>query len=162
MASILPRRSPLPLAAVMALLLPGCSDNTTTPPLPNVARSAIQVTVVPTPVVADQNTASGTVTASYRVLIQEQNGLGCEVLFVNASVFDPETGLPVALNYYDGSDLMVFVGSKRVEASQQLAVPQTVQYRLPDQRKEADLAILVQIKDDRANVTNQAVQVKIE
>jgi hypothetical protein len=162
MASTLLHRSPLLLAAAGVLLVPACSDTTTTPGLPNVARSAIQVTVEPTPVAGDQDTSTGAVSASYRVVIQEQNGLGCEVLFLNASVFDPETGLVVALNYYDGSDLLVFVGSKRVEPLGQLAVPQTVQYRLPDLRKEADLAILVQIKDDRGNVTNQAVQVKIE
>jgi hypothetical protein len=74
------------------------------PTLPNVASSIIVVTVIPTPVEGVQNAATGAVSASYRISIQETAGLGCEVVFVSSLVFDPETGLEVARPiYYDSS-----------------------------------------------------------
>jgi len=41
-------------------------------------------------------------------------------------------------------------------------VPQTSSYILPDYRKPAQLAVNVQMKDDRGNLLNQSVLVKIE
>ncbi len=43
--------------------------------------------------------------------------------FVSAAVYDPETGKQVALNYYDSSDLVVYVGSKHIEPLGTLVVP---------------------------------------
>jgi hypothetical protein len=81
---------------------------------------------------------------------------------VTSSVFDPETGLQVALSYFDSADLVVFVGSKRIEAGGTLVVPQTVSYVLPDFRTAASLTVSIQVKDDRNNLFNQSLLVKIE
>jgi hypothetical protein len=148
------------LFAALGLVACGSDDS---PTLPNVVRSNIVVTVIPTPVEGVQNASTGAVSASYRISIQETAGLGCEVVFVSSLVFDPETGLEVARPiYYDSSDLVVFVGDKRVEPLQALVVPQTVGYSLPDRRKQANIAVLVQVKDDRGNTLNQSVMVTIE
>jgi hypothetical protein len=153
------RRSLLPLL-VAASLGTSCGDDSVT--LPDVFRAVIVVTVEPNPVPASQNPLTGSVSTAYRVTISELNGLGGEVVFVSSVVFDPETGLQAALNYFDGADLVVFVGSKRIEPKGTLVVPQTTAFVLPEFRREADLAVSVQVKDDRGNLLNQSVLVKIE
>ena len=109
-----------------------------------------------------QNVLTGAVSIGYRVTIQELNGLGGEILFVSAQIYDPQTGLLVSLTYFDSADLIVFVGEKRIEPGGTLVVPQTTSYFLPDFRVNALLAINVQMKDDRDNLINQSVLVKVE
>jgi hypothetical protein len=152
---------PLALLLVGALLAPGCQDDNITLP-DGASRAVIEVTVDPNPVPGSQNALTGTVSVAYNVIITEVNGLGGEVLFVSSQIYDPETGLQVALNYFDGADLVVFVGSKRIDPLGKLTVPQTSSYVLPDYRKPAQLAVNVQMKDDRGNLLNQSVLVKIE
>lgn len=152
----------LPLVVLAALLVPACSSNNSSVTNPNVSRAVIQVTVDPNPVPPSQNSVTGAVTVGYRVTITETNGLGGTVQFVSAQVYDPLTGLQVALTYFDSADLVVFVGSKRIEPLGTLVVPQTSSYLLPDLRTAALLAVNVQVKDDRENLINQSVLVKIE
>jgi hypothetical protein len=142
-----------------ALLLPACSSST--PTISDVTRSALQISVDPNPVPATQD-LTGTNTVSYKVTITETAGLGGEMTFVSSSVFDPETGTQVALSYFDSADLLVFVGSGRLEPLGSLVVPQTASYLLPDLRKAATLTVSVQLKDDRENVVNASLLVKIE
>ena len=151
----------LPLVLLAALLVPACGGNSSVTN-PNVSIAVIQVTVDPNPVPPSQNSLTGAVTVGYRVTITETNGLGGTVNFVSAQVYDPLTGLQVALTYFDSSDLVVFVGSKRIEPLGTLVVPQTAAYLLPDLRTAALLAVNVQVTDDRANLINQSVLVKIE
>jgi hypothetical protein len=153
-------RPRLPLVLIAALLAPACGQDTGT--IPDVARAEILVTVDPNPVPPSQNSLTGTVSIGYRVTITETRGLGGEILFVSAQVYDPETGLLHALTYFDGADLIVFVGDKRIDPGGTLEVPQTTSYILPDFRTNALLAINVQMKDDRDNLLNQSVLVKVE
>lgn len=154
------RRSALLLPFAAALLLPACGEDTGT--LPDVTRAGLQVVVDPTPVAGVQNPITGSVAASYRVRITETNGLGGKVVFVSSQIFDPQTGLQVAGSYFDSTDLVVFVGSDRLDPGGTLEVPQNPAYVLPDFRREAQLTVNVQLKDDRSNVINQSVLVKIE
>jgi hypothetical protein len=150
----------LPLALLLALFAPACGEDPIT--AADVARAAIQVTVDPNPVPPSQNVLTGAVSIGYRVTITEINGLGGEFVFVAAQVYDPETGLLANLTYFDGADLVVFVGEKRVEPGGTLVVPQTMSYLLPDLRVNALLTVNVQMKDDRDNLINQSVLVKVE
>jgi hypothetical protein len=152
------RRVALLLAA--ALLAPACGNNNVT--LPDVSRAVLAVTVNPSPVPGTQNEVTGSVAAAYSVVITETGGLGGDMVFVSSQVFDPETGLMAAINYFDAADLIVFVGGKHVEPLGTLTVPQTTSYVLPDFRKPALLSVSVQMKDDRGNLINQSVLVKIE
>jgi hypothetical protein len=154
------RRLALPTLVAAALLAPACGGNSVT--LPDVFRATIQFAVDPAPVPGIQNSLTGAVSAAYKVTIAETGGLGGEVVFVSSSVFDPETGLQVALSYFDSADLVVFVGSKRIEAGGTLVVPQTVSYVLPDFRTAASLTVSIQVKDDRNNLFNLSQLVKIE
>ena len=154
------RRLTLLAFASGALVLPSCSSDT--PTIPDVARAFIQLSVEPNPIQGSQNSLTGVVSVGYKVIITETAGLGGEVSFVSASVFDPETGGQVALNYFDSADLVVFVGSKRVEPGGTLTVPQTTSYVLPDLRVAATLTVAVQMKDDRSNLLNVSLLVPIQ
>jgi hypothetical protein len=151
----------LPLVLLVALAAPGCSSNDPGT-LPDVVRAGLALSVDPNPIPGVQNSITGSVSTNYRVTITETQGLGGEVVFVSSSVFDPETGLQVALNYFDSADLVVFVGSKRIEPLGTLVVPQNTSYVLPDLRKAALLTVAVQMKDDRENLVNSSILVKIE
>jgi hypothetical protein len=154
------RRLPLALALALAALTPACGEDTLT--AGDATRAALAVSVTPNPVPPSQNVLTGAVSIGYRITIAELAGLGGEVLFVSAQVYDPETGLLASLTYYDGADLIVFVGTKRLDPGGTMEVPQTTSYLLPDARVNALLAINVQMKDDRENLINQSILVKVE
>ncbi len=129
--------------------------------LPPAQRSVITVGVDPTPVDGVQNLLTGVVSAAYMVQIREIGGLGGEVLFINSTVFDPETGEQKASTFFDNAALKVFVGESRIEPNGELDVAQTVSYALPEGRVEADLTVAVQIQDDRGSVVNHTILVPI-
>jgi hypothetical protein len=151
------RRHALVLA--VALLLPACGGDVTTP---SGQRAVIAVTVDPTPVLASQSPLTGVVSVGYKILITELNGGSGEVLFVSSQIYDPETGAQVALTYFDSSDLVVFVGSKKIEPLGTLTVPQTSSYILPDFRTAAQMTVNVQVQGEQGSLINQSVLVKIE
>jgi hypothetical protein len=150
----------LPLALALAVLAPACGEDPIT--VGDATRAVLTVSVNPSPIPPSQNLLTGAVSIGYRITITEVAGLGGEVLFVSAQVYDPETGLLASLTYYDGADLIVFVGTKRLEPGGTMEVPQTTSYVLPDLRVNALLAINVQMKDDRENLINQSILVKVE
>ena len=84
------------------------------------------------------------------------------MVFVSVAVFDPDSGAQVALVYFDGADLVVVVGTKRIEAKGTLVVPETLSYVLADGRKEATVVVAVQVKDDRGNLLNRSVMAQIQ
>jgi len=152
------RRRPALLLA-LALLFPACGEDITGP---TGRRAALTLTVDPNPVKGSQSPLTGVVSVGYKVVITETNGGSGEVIFVSAQIYDPETGQQVALTYFDGADLIVFVGSKQIEPNGTLIVPQTSSYILPDFRTAAQLTVNVQMKDDQGTLLNQSLLVKIE
>jgi len=148
------------LALAAALLVPACGGDNPAG-LPDVFRSAIRVTVAPNPVPAVQSPITGSVSAGYAVTITELAGLGGEVVFVSSTIFDPQTGFQVTVNYFDSDDLVVFVGSSRIDPGGTLEVPKTMNYALPDFRAQADLVVTVQFRDDRGNTINSSLLVKV-
>jgi hypothetical protein len=155
-----PLRALVPALLAGALLAPACGNDNVT--LPDVTRAALDVAVEPNPVIATQDELTLSVSAAYKVTITEVNGLGGEVQFVSASVFEPATGRQVALSYYDSTDLVVYQGSKRIEPLGQLVLQQGTSYTLSDYSKPADLVVTVQMKDDRTNLIYTSLLVKIE
>lgn len=149
----------LTAALLIAALLPACNDTTTN--LPDIPRSIIVVTVEPNPVIGLQNLLTGAVSAAYVVKIEERAGLGGTVQFVKGTVFDPETGLQVAVTFFDSSDLKVFVGSDKIDPQSTLDVPQTANYILSDFRVPAELTVSVQILDDQGTLINQSLLAQI-
>jgi hypothetical protein len=154
------RLAPLLVVSAALLLIPACSNNS--PTIGDVIRAGIILTVDPSPVPPSQNLITGVVSIGYNVTITEFQGLGGEIQFVSAKVYDPASGGVASFTYFDSADLIVFVGSKRVEPGGQLVVPQTTSYILPDLSTNALLSIDVQMKDDKDNLINQSLLVKIE
>lgn len=150
----------LALTLLCVTLLPSCGEDNPTG-LPNVSRAVIRIAVVPNPVEGSQSPITGTISAAFNVIVAEVNGLGGELNFISSTVFDPQTGAQVALNYFDDKDLAVFVGSKRIEPGGTLEIPTTLTYLLSDFRKEANLTVAVQFRDDRGNLINYSIFVKI-
>jgi hypothetical protein len=154
------RRIPLPLVVCLALVLPACSSST--PTIGDAIRAVVVVTVDPNPITGAQNPLTAAVTATYKVVLTETAGLGGTVNFVSSSVYDPATGLQVAINYFDSSDLVVFVGTSRLEPNGTLNVPQTLSYLLPGLSTAATLTVSTQLTDDRGNLVNSSILVPID
>jgi hypothetical protein len=151
----------VPALLAGALLAPGCGNGTPTIPGGS-GRSAITITVAPNPVTSTQDTTTFAVTASYTITVKETAGLGGEVQFISSAAYEPSTGAQVALNYYDSTDLVVYQGSKRIEANGELTLQQSVTYTLADYSKAADLVVSMQLKDDRTNLDFASLLVKIQ
>ena len=146
--------------ALLALLAFACGSST--PTITDVARAALTVTVQPTPVPPTQDVLTGSCSVSYKITLTETAGLGGTVQFVSSQIFDPATGQLLSLTYFDSDDLTVFVGKNRIDPGGTLVVPQTGTYILPDLSKNATLVVSAQMKDDRDNLINQSVMVKVE
>ncbi len=152
-----PRLSLLTLV-VAAALVPAC--NSDTPSIPEgVLRSGIALTVAPSPLapIATPPVYS----LRYTVTIAETNGLGGELQYVNGTVFDEATGTAIAFNNYDSSDILVFVGSRRIDANQSRPVTQQIDYQLADPARKILLTIAIQFKDDRGNFVSQSILVHV-
>ena len=154
------RKPLLGALALAAALLPGCGNNNNT--ITSIPRAALTVAVDPAPVPPSQNVLTGVVSIGYKIHITETAGLGGTMQFVSSSVYDPATGALLSLTYFDGDDLVVFVGTKRINPGETLTVPQTMSYALPDLSKNATLVVNAQMLDDRDNIINQSVLVKVE
>ncbi len=151
----------VPALLAGALLAPGCGNSTPTVP-GGISRAAITVTVAPNPITATQDATTFAATGSYTITLKETAGLGGEVQFINSTVYDPSTGAQAALNYFDSTDLVVYQGTKRIEANGELTLQQSVRYTLADHSKAADLVVSMQFKDDRTNLDFASLLVKIQ
>ena len=145
---------------IAACVLPSCGNDSGTG-LPLIQRSIIFVAVEPNPVIGTQNVLTGAVTAAYVVQIRELAGLGGEIRSVISTVFDPETGIQVAVTFFDDASLQVFEGESRIEPGGEAEVKQTVSYILSDFRVDTDLTVTVQFQDDRGSLINQSILVPI-
>jgi hypothetical protein len=152
------RRSALPFALILAAALPGCSNTPTTPS--GITRSVITVVVTPTPVpVTTSTTSIGLHTVKYKVVVTETAGLGGEFVQINSTIFDETTGAAMGFTNYDAADLVVFVGSKRLEGSKSVEIQQQIDFVLPKDFKGGRIAVAVQFRDDRANLQTQSLLV---
>jgi hypothetical protein len=147
-------------ALAAALLLPSCGEDTGT--LPDVATAVVQLTVDPNPVTGLQNNLTGSVTASYKITLQEFAGLGANVEFVSSAVYEPTSGALLILNYYDAADLKVFVGSDRLEPKGTLDIAHSVTYTLSDLTKATNISVTAQIRDDRDNLHYKTLLVPVQ
>ena len=119
-----------PLAAASILLASACGSDPVSPT--DIERAVITVNTDPNPIPAVASTRVGTTfSARFKVVIKEIAGQGGEVQAVNTTLYDDLSGAIVGLVNYDTSDLLVFVGQKRVEANGTLEVPIQIDYAIP-------------------------------
>jgi hypothetical protein len=144
-----------------ALLISGCGGSDNPAGLPDVSNAIVQVVVAPNPLIGSQSPLTGSVSLSYVITVSELNGLGGTLQSVNSTVFDPQTGVQYAVNYFDTNDLKVFVGTNRIDPLGSLDISQTMTYALPDLRVAAELVVAVQFLDDRGSLENQSILVQV-
>lgn len=153
-------RPALPIVLVLVALFPGCGSSRTV--VGTGTRAFLSVTIDPTPVVSKPSTTSiGYTNVSYSVKIAEAGGLGGQFVFINATVFDVNTGRSIGINNYDAADLLVFVGSKRLEAHASVDVKQQIDFLIPTVTLGTRLTVAVQFRDDNGSVLNQAVLIDV-
>ena len=151
-------RSALPVLLILAVALPGCSKTPTVPT--GIVRAVITVKVDPSPVPITTSTSSiGLHTVKYKVVVTETAGLGGEFVQINSTVFDETTGGAMGFTNYDAADLVVFVGSKRLEGNQSVEITQQVDFVLPADFKGGRIAVAVQFRDDRGTLQTQSLLV---
>jgi hypothetical protein len=68
---------------------------------------------------------------------------------VKASIYDNATGVLVSTTVFDDKDLIVFVGTNRIDPNGSIQVPQQVSYQLSANQSEATLTVDVSFKDDK-------------
>ncbi len=143
------------VAAVAAFT--ACNSSPTVPE--GVVRAQIALSVAPSPLVTVATPPIYSLT--YTVTITETAGLGGDLQYVNGTVFDDTTGLVAGFNNYDSSDLLVFVGTKHIDAGGSRAIQQQIQYALPAGSTAAVLTVNTQFKDDNGNFITQSILVRI-
>jgi hypothetical protein len=150
----------LPAALVVAgLALAGCESGVLPTDIP---QAQIALTVSPVPVVAKPTTIAGRFLAEFTVTAAELAGQGGEVIFVQATVFDPANGFSIANIHYDSDDLRAFVGQRRIEAGQRMEIPLQLNYGNLDGSVPATLVVAFRFRDDNQNVLDHSLLVKID
>jgi hypothetical protein len=147
----------------LAALAPlgGCGSSSPTTPSTG-TRAVITITAAPDPITAVlTNTVGPTYTASWTATLTESGAVGGTVQLLRANIFDDATGKLVGSVIYDDKDLVVFVGSNRLEAKGTLAIPLQVSYVLSTLVRAATLTISTAEKDDHGNTVESFVLVKI-
>lgn len=141
-----------------ALLLPGCNNDQT--PTGGASAGRITITCDPNPIATIQSNPIGpTFAVRWEITMKESAGLGGSVELLSARLFDDVTGLAIASNSFDDRDLLVFVGTKRIEANGMLEIPQELSY-VAAAKRPASLTLLVRFRDDRGNLSETAILVK--
>ncbi len=148
----------LPALMASAALGPGCNSGSPTIP-EGVLRAQIALTVTPSPLVPIAQ--APLYSLRYTVKITETAGLGGELQYVNGTVFNDTTGAAVAFNNFDSSDILVFVGTRRIDAGKSVDVAQQIDYTLADPATRVVLTINIQFKDDRGNFVSQSILVRV-
>lgn len=147
----------LAAALLFVVTLPGCGNSTPTPT--GIGAAVITLSIAPNPI-ATVSTSGSSFVVRWISTVKETAGQGLTVELVEARLFDDVTGLVIAATVFDDKDLIVFVGSKRVEASSSLDIPQELSYTATAKRA-AFLTVRVRVKDDRGNTLEQSLLVKV-
>lgn len=151
------RRLVLMLALVGAL--PACNKNSSIPT--GATASQLSISVAPNPATTVQTSLAGpTFSVRLATTVKEAAGLGATIESITASLFDDATGTLIAQTVFDDKDLVVFIGSKRVEAKGSLEIKQEVSY-VAAAKRPGSLTVRVRAKDDRGNSFELALLVKV-
>jgi hypothetical protein len=148
----------LVLLLALAAALPACHNSSSV--ASGVAASQLSISVAPNPLVTVQSSLTGpTFTIKFTTTVKEAAGLGATIQSISANLFDDATGALIAQTVYDDKDLVVFIGSNRVEAKGELAILQEVSY-VALTKRTGSLTVTLHAKDDKGNAFQLAVLVK--
>jgi hypothetical protein len=151
------------LGAALLLVLGGCNNDNPTAP-GDISRAVLSVKVDPSPILAEISNPFGPIyTINYTVKLEELAGLGGTVELVDSRVYDDATGGVVAANVYDDKDLVVFIGSNRLDPNGTLDVVHQLSYQLSTADKStAYLVVNARLHDDKDNLQTQSILTKIQ
>jgi hypothetical protein len=157
----LARSSGALLCAAALVAAPGCHSSSPTAPT-GVVTAVLVLSVNPNPLKGTiTNTLGPVYTTQWTLKIQETAGLGGLVQQVKASIYDDTTGILVSTTLFDDKDLIVFVGTNRIEPKGSMEVPQQMSYTLSANQTAATLTLDVQFKDDKGIAHEPSFLVKI-
>jgi hypothetical protein len=145
---VLRRRPMLPAVFLLAALVAACSSSPSNPVTAPIA--VLSITVTPSPLTP---VGSGNVTSpwqiSFKVVLEELAGLGGQVQLMEARVYEAATGTARYKLVYDYKDLIVYVGSDRIQPRGTLEVPLQITYSTTTGASLGSLVILVDFLDDK-------------
>lgn len=151
-------------ALALALLASACGSSPSTPtpsPTPSPRpRAAIVVSVETQPLVPSGDPTKP-ILASWIVAIQETNGVGGNLTFVNSSLRDARSGAsarPTGNKAIGAEDLAALLGSTRLEAHANVRVPANLSYSLASGGRSVRLAVAVQVRDDSGNMVSATAE----
>jgi hypothetical protein len=99
--------------------------------------------------------------ARWTVVVQETNGVGGALNFVNSSLRDAQSGAtarPTGNIALDSPAIAALVGTNRIEGHGTLRVPGSLQYFLVSGERATRLTAAVQFQDDSGNVLSGAAE----
>jgi hypothetical protein len=144
-------------ALALALLAASCSSPSTPTPSPSPSprpKAAITVNVETQPLVPSGDPSRPNL-ASWIVVIQETNGVGGDLVFVNSSLRDARTGAsarPTGNMALGTAEILALLGTTRLEAHGTVRVPENLSYGLASGGRAVRLAVAVQTRDDSTNL----------
>jgi hypothetical protein len=153
---------------VLAVAAPGCDfvrkfqggdePAAPTPTTTSPARQArLTVAIVPNPVLALRNPRAPALrSARWTVQISESGGVGGTLSFVNVTLRDAATGVPVDPSPFlslDAGEIARQAGTNRLAAGGTLVLAQGIDFESPGAM--AQLTIAAQLLDDEGNLVGQ-------
>lgn len=148
---------------LLGLAVTACGSSPTTSPSPSPTpppRAAIAASLETQPLIASPDPARPLL-ARWTVVVQETNGVGGTLNFVNSSLRDAQSGAtarPTGNIALDAPAIATLVGTNRIEGRGTLRVPASLQYFLVSGGRAARLTVAVQFKDDSGNVLSETAE----
>jgi hypothetical protein len=157
-----PRAWAVALVGLVPLLAAACNNNTS--PTTTTGSAALTLTVSPNPIIAKNtiNPALFDYDIQWTVTITETAGIGGDLHFVSATLYDPSSGLAVGRTSLDSSDLLVLAGANHLNPKGTLTVNQNLSYRLPSRGRATLLSIAVEMLDSNQNLLDPSVLVQVQ
>ncbi|HWX25047.1 MAG TPA: hypothetical protein VN083_08400 [Vicinamibacteria bacterium] len=147
---------------LLPLALAGCNNNNTTSS--TAAFAALTLTVAPNPIIAKNTINPGVFDfdIQWTVTITETAGVGGDLNFVSATLFDPSTGIEIGRTSLDSSDLLVLAGANHLNPKGTLTVNQNLSYRLASRGRAALLSVTAEMRDTNKNLLDPSILVQVQ
>lgn len=139
----------------------GCGGGSS-PTAPSPVRAQWNVTASPSPIIAGGGGYGYQYSADFTVTVKETSGgVGGNVNFVNATIRNDTTGVELGTINFSATEIIDQAGSNHVAARGTLNIPLGFYYTLAWGGRQATLTIAIQLADDRGNVTNRSLELKV-
>jgi len=148
---------------LLGLAVTACGSSPTTSPSPSPTpppRAAIAVSLEIQPLIASPDPTRRFL-ARWTVVVQETNGVGGTLNFVNSSLRDAQSGAsarPTGNIALGLTDIVALAGTSRIDGRGALRVPASLEYFLVSGGRAVRLNVAVQFQDDSGNVLSETAE----